>query len=173
MSQGDPPSPTLAGPWPLQLGKSKCEGCVPVVSVATALVSLTLFWGSLSVYSGELSLQKPSSVHSSPVYSIGALSMNLLILSWDSHVSFWGRPARCKCPRGPQRSLFPEATVVLPWVVLVNPGPGACSPWGDGRCCRGSNIHGRAFGQNVLRQGSVSLPSIGASKECGLTRARV
>ena len=71
MRQGDPPSPTLAGPWPLQLGKSECEGCcVPVISAATAPVSLMLLWGSPSVHSGELRLQKPCSVHSSQMSTV-------------------------------------------------------------------------------------------------------
>ena len=92
MSQGDPPSPTLAGPWPLQLGKSECEGCVPVISVATALVSLILFWGSPLFTAGSWDFKSPSQSTLHKCLQCRSTFYELTdSLSWDSHLTFWGR----------------------------------------------------------------------------------
>lgn len=113
----------------LQLGKSKCEGCVPRRQRANCPGIPDPFLGLLSVYSGELSLQKPSSVRSSPVYSVGALSGELTDSLLGLACASGAGQSKVQVSTWPTGESVSEATAVLPWVAQEPPGPRACSPW--------------------------------------------
>ena len=165
MSQGDPPSPTLAGPWPLQLGKSECEGCVPVISVATALVSLILFWGSPLFTAGSWDFKSPSQSTLHKCLQCRSTFYELTdSLSWDSHLTFWGRPARCKCVYVTHRRVcFQKPLLCFPGLCWWALAPGPAHPGETGGAVGAQTILEEPS-DKMLRQGSVSLRSIGAYK---------